>query len=89
MAQRFLSHFFSCFFSGVKIYNVKSGQKVTYVARPSRSKGSLTWLSDDQLAMSWGSLVKIAVLITAGDLQTAEVRHQFNCSDVTSDAQVL
>eukprot|EP00435_Cladocopium_sp_Y103_P026568 s2067_g6.t1 len=68
---------------GVKVYNVKSGRKVTYVARPSRAKGCLTWLSDDQLAMSWGSLVKIAVLVTTGDLQIAEVRHQFNCGDVT------
>lgn len=37
--------------------------------------------------MSWGSLVKIAVFVTTGDLQIAEVRHQFNCGDVTWDAQ--
>ena len=40
-----------------------------------------------RLAMSWGSLVKIAVLVTTGDLQIAEVRHQFNCGDVTWGAQ--
>eukprot|EP00434_Breviolum_minutum_P039187 symbB.v1.2.034789.t1/scaffold4554.1/size38090/4 len=68
---------------GVKVYNVKSGQKVTFVPAPSRAKGSLTWIADDQLAMSWGSCVKIALLLTSGDLQSAEVRHQFNAGDVT------
>ena len=33
--------------------------------------------------MSWGSCVKIALLLTSGDLQSAEVRHQFNVGDVT------
>ena len=36
-----------------------------------------------RLAMSWGSCVKIALLLTSGDLQSAEVRHQFNAGDVT------
>lgn len=65
---------------GVKVYNVKTGQKVTFVPRTSRAKGSLCWLADDQLAMSWGCAVKIAVLLE-GDVQTAEVRHQFNAGE--------
>eukprot|EP00438_Fugacium_kawagutii_P026695 Skav219953 [mRNA] locus=scaffold2879:203030:226979:+ [translate_table: standard] len=75
---------------GVKVLNMQSGHKVTYVERSSRTaKGSLAWLADDQLAMSWGSVVKVVVLLNTGDLQKGEVRHQFNCGDATWAAQTF
>eukprot|EP00439_Symbiodinium_sp_Y106_P045335 s3245_g5.t1 len=52
---------------GVKVYNTATSQKVTYVPRP-QGGGRVTgllWISDDQLAMSWSSAVKLAVILPA------------------------
>ncbi|CAE7208994.1 VPS41, partial [Symbiodinium sp. CCMP2456] len=70
---------------GVKVYNTATSQKVTYVPRPpggGRVTG-LLWISDDQLAMSWSSVVKLAVILPAeGSNLYAQVRHDLPSPDV-------
>lgn len=70
---------------GVKVYNTATSQKVTYVPRP-QGGGRVTgllWISDDQLAMSWSSAVKLAVILPAeGANLYAQVRHDLPCPDV-------
>ncbi|CAE7869644.1 VPS41, partial [Symbiodinium microadriaticum] len=69
----------------VKVYNTATSQKVTYVPRPpggGRVTG-LLWISEDQLAMSWSSVVKLAVILPAeGSNLYAQVRHDLPCADV-------
>eukprot|EP00929_Paragymnodinium_shiwhaense_P082188 TRINITY_DN43230_c0_g1_i1.p1 TRINITY_DN43230_c0_g1~~TRINITY_DN43230_c0_g1_i1.p1 ORF type:complete len:1091 (+),score=242.61 TRINITY_DN43230_c0_g1_i1:106-3378(+) len=78
---------------GMKVFNLLSGQKVTYIAKPDKASGDtsrchMVWASDDQLLIAWGSVVKVAyVLASPGDASsvdwasgrlTVEVRHQFS-----------
>lgn len=75
---------------GVKVFNVNSGQKVTFVAKPPAADAStrccLTWGSEDRLLMAFGTTVKIAIFVNQpekgiGSVR-AEVRYQFNCLDL-------
>lgn len=75
---------------GVKVFNVNSGQKVTYIAKPPAADAStrccLVWGSDDRLLTSFGTTVKIAIFVNQpekgpGSVR-AEVRYQFNCLDL-------
>lgn len=82
---------------GVKIYNVMSGQKVTYIARPTAGPTGgglatgccLSWGGDDRLLVGWGAVVKVAAILgqqangagATGGAVYAEVRHQFTCAE--------
>lgn len=74
---------------GVKVFNVRTGEKVTYVARPLLANAlcrcHLVWVSEDRLLIGWGVAVKVVVIIPArsgtGSLY-GEVRHNFEFEDV-------
>jgi len=57
---------------GVKIYNVTTDQRVTFIARPPSSLGAsvtcrccLAWAAEDRLLVGWGTAVKVAVVLRA------------------------
>jgi hypothetical protein len=68
---------------GVKVYNVATGQKVTYVPRPGASENqrcSLAWAHENRLLIGWGCAVKTAYIMRASASDTtgllkAEVRN--------------
>eukprot|EP00931_Biecheleriopsis_adriatica_P055441 TRINITY_DN32784_c0_g1_i1.p1 TRINITY_DN32784_c0_g1~~TRINITY_DN32784_c0_g1_i1.p1 ORF type:complete len:864 (+),score=160.16 TRINITY_DN32784_c0_g1_i1:52-2643(+) len=71
---------------GVKVYNMSTGQKVTFIPRPppEQSTGhcSLAWMADDQLLMGWGNVVKVAsIMRLVGGGLYGEVRRQFSIAE--------
>lgn len=82
---------------GVKIYNVSTEQRVSFIARPPSSVGTsvasrcnLAWAAEEKLLIGWGTAVKVAAVMrsepspgAAGSRggQYAVVRQQFPCPE--------
>lgn len=72
---------------GVKVYNVATGQKVTYIAKPTDVRiCSFSWAEGDRLIVGWSASVQVAKILAQGPTSAsseklyAEIGKPFCCS---------